>query len=1401
LATTRIYNRLPSDAGVTFEGFEDIKLKSRESVKEKLEDFMDYCKNARKPAIRVILGEWGEGKTDAYKRYIKPKAEAENNYAFFVSASTLSNGYEVPVILKLLKTTSLSAVRFLVVLFSCIREETGETRIPDPQNYQDALSYLSAVLNNLIGEERTRRIFIFIDEFEELLLTPARLRDIISGIKETINGMYTAIDEGGEYEGCVHLIIAATPDAYYRLQADEETSLIFGGLGRRAGVIDLPQIRKEEGIAFLFELLKYAYMNKIPRPFPFSNLGIFNAIFRITRGNPGNIVSLFTRLMNSARINEKFIKVIDSEHFLKFLEKEYIFVYGGSTACLETETFHRFLKIVEDQRIRDIGKKCSLLLKIIVGEFKPFSVEELEERVKYKNIKNLIAIINDNLKRREGIERTILKVSPLRQDKTFRDIEIAFKDFIITTERGDKYIKIDNYSERLDTFEDRISYFTYKDDNIVRKIYLPSERRSIMSFFEGITFDRAVEIERIINKRLCKDEDYYIASDDLLSQIFPTPVPRELDFIRNREKRLKLWRDVTKNLAEEYERCMPDALIYILKKSKIFPITEKVSHTPEISARFAELTVEGMSINAVFFSVNGDVKGTDIEELWRLVRGRKPPVHCALLIFTGELTQEAEEKIENKGMGKEEENLILEVRVHPTLAKRIICIYKAGFMQAEDVDKILLSSVTKKLVIQELDIPGKINSWLKEQEERGIAISELKIEETSNLREFADTLKFFINFIEYEGTAREIFSKNQELLEYTRYAAKKVGLIPDIQLPKFNRIVGDLLNNGFLVRLKDRYRIQRHPVENRILKILEKEIKVSQRELEAFFILKNRRYLRDVFLPLLEYKGLIKKEGNNYLLTDKNELLSDVENYYRRFKKLTEIERYQNYGYIYMVKERGERFISLTKFDSFIDKLYRQIQEMFGLNEEIVLQKLSLMKRLLEHFIEELSPLFEKASEEGEEILTSAHSFQISIKSSIDKVREECNKWLKLKFETENIKEYKEIQKILKEINKCVTLTNEGIREIINKFKEEEKKKFFFRNDEKNAFYFNPKLYIMNTLFQEMKKKEIIKIVERVEEEFRIFNSRQKEIESILKEKEIDKKFKISYSILKILNQLSKSILPQTQPMTLKMIELKDLLKFVQQNRQLIDSNLNYLRSCTTLIDELYDVEEKFVNYLEECRSLSSYAFSVFDIEEYATIAKNFETALKKLTSEYESYLQEIQLENPQLILGKIKDLKTRISKLKKKLSYERSSIDSKWEEYVKTTEDFISNINDILRLLKRLSRNVERIKSQLDKIQKHIAEKGINELDIKLSELEQMKHEVRNALYESLKEVLTENELQLIEFLVVRLKKEKRKWLPVEEIYQFAEVNLQIESSRTTEILRKLVNQGILREGIALAF
>jgi len=211
--------------------------------------------------------------------------------------------------------------------------------------------------------------------------------------------------------------------------------------------------------------------------------------------------------------------------------------------------------------------------------------------------------------------------------------------------------------------------------------------------------------------------------------------------------------------------------------------------------------------------------------------------------------------------------------------------------------------------------------------------------------------------------------------------------------------------------------------------------------------------------------------------------------------------------------------------------------------------------------------------------------------------------------------------------------------------------------------------------------------------------------------------------------------------------------------------------------------------------------FPIFDIERYVTTAKNFDTILKNITSEYEHYSQEISLEDPQSILRKIKDFGSRIDDLKKKLVSEKSSIDSTWEEYVNATKDFISNIKDILKLFQKLSLDVREIMNQLDVIQRFINIKCITELNLELSKLEKIKHEVQDALYESLKKVLTDDELRLIEFLVKKLRREGRKWLLVEEVYQFAKTDLQMDSSKVAELLKKLATQGILKEGITLAF
>ena len=455
--TTRAPQRLPSDTGVTFEGFEDIKIDSREAVRERLEDFIDYSKDARKPSIRLILGEWGEGKTDAYRRYILPRSKKEGNHAFFVSASTISNSFSLANVQRMMDTTPLPSLRFLVALFHSIREERpregaireeGWIHVPEISDYKEAHAYMRAVLKSIIGQDKKKRLFIFIDEFEQLLLYLESLKKIVSGIKETINGQFAELAEGGDYEGCLHFIVSATPDALYQMEISDETSLLFGGFERRTTVIDLPQMRKTEGMKFLFELLRYSYYKKVPDPPPFQTSGILHGLFKIAQGNPGEMVRLFTQLLQGAMLDKNTLKIVDNSSFVGFLGGQQIFVYGGKTPCLEQETFYRFIRTVEDIADKELGKKSTLLLRILIGEYGPFSLQKLQERTKFSEheIKNAVNVINTELKRRETIEGAVVKVSPLAKGKTFDNAKEFFANYIVHDATVEKdCIKIDNY--------------------------------------------------------------------------------------------------------------------------------------------------------------------------------------------------------------------------------------------------------------------------------------------------------------------------------------------------------------------------------------------------------------------------------------------------------------------------------------------------------------------------------------------------------------------------------------------------------------------------------------------------------------------------------------------------------------------------------------------------------------------------------------------------------------------------------------------------------------------------------------------------------------------------------------------------------------------------------------------
>ncbi|MEM3580018.1 MAG: hypothetical protein QXU11_07525 [Thermoproteota archaeon] len=1404
---TRIFNRLPSDAGVTFEGFEEIKVGSRESVRKKLEDFIEYCRIAKKPAIRAILGEWGEGKTDAYRRYIQPKSQAEGNYAFFVSASTLANGYELPSIKRLLDTTPLSAVRFLVVLFSCIKEESKEVKIPEVGKYTNAYSYLNDVLSNLINGKKSQRIFVFIDEFEELLLNPPRLKDIISGIKEVINGRFEAIDEKGEYAGCLHFVIAVTPDAFYRLQIDPEIASIFGGLGRRTGVIELPQIRKQEGMEFLYALLKYSYNNSLPEPLPFSNLGVFCVLFRITQGNPGNLVSLFVRLMSSAKLGDEQIRIIDNEHLLTFLGNEEVFVYGGTTACLDTNALFRILKVVEEQRVKEIGEKCVSLLKIFLGELKPFSIAELETRIGSREIKNIINIINESLKIKEKMERAILKLSPLREGKTFNDIMQAFNEYIIV-EKDKKFLRIDSYHEGLEEFEDRITYFTLEKDKIAPRIYLPSERYSLMSFLEGITLDKAIEIENLIKRKLCKDEDYYLASDELLSQIFPTPVPRELEFIKNRERRMQLWREVTRNLAEQYENYMPAAFMRLLERSGLVKLIEKGR---QLNAGFSELVFDGININCMFYSVNGDVKSTDVENICSLIRDKKPPIHCIILLYTGEITSDAEEKIENKELGRGGENIILEVHLHPVLAKRIISIYKASF-QTEQINESLFTAIIKRIVDQELDFENKLRGWLSSQKEKGVFIPELRVEATSNPRELAGALKFYVNFMGEDYSAREVFDRNRnELLRFVKYEARKISLIPDIEFQEFENLSRDLKNNDFLMQTgTDKYRLKLHPVEKRILSILEKKGKLLEDELKAFFITKNLRYLDDVFLPVLEYKGLVKQERNSYLLNDKLTLFEDVKRDLQNFKDQVRAKRYQDYGYILMAKERGYRFFTLEEFKTLVEKLYQKAQETFEIDEEVTLQRLSLVKKLLQHFREEFIINIDKAAEKGEEIIGTISNSKSTLEEKIEQIIKGCKEWLKLILDVNGIEEYRKILEISNKIDEYLKYSHEQMVNIVNIEFLKNKDilgKFMFRYADEQAFYFNPKLYLLAS-----KKEDFDQFYKRIEVDISDLNSRfqeisrrQRQIESEIMKKDIPDNNKISKLILMILSQLTKDIFPQVEPVSLDIISLAYIKRKVDQSIIPIRTDLDKILGRISDVDVLSSCESSFLSAFKEAEELCQHVLLVFDSKEYEPLAKKFESGIKIIEEEYRRNCESIMSQDTRALLEKltlIPSLITTFNELKEKIKREQQSVNEVWDKYSKEVGDYIDNIKYILNLLaKRYSFNTRELEKSLEELRKIIGARQLRSIKRKFSEIEHMKIQVRQQFYEIIKPALNEKELQLLELVVKKIRSQKKEWLSSQELYQSAKEELDIHQKEIDDLIQKLIERGFFKSGISLSF
>jgi len=1396
---TKIFVKPLSDSGVTFEGYYNLRIESRKIVKDKLNSYLNYAKISRKPTIRVILGEWGEGKTDAYIRYIEPQTKKMNYLSYSIAASSIANAYDLTKVRKLHDSTSFSSIMLLCSIFACIEEKYLETKYIE--QYTNANDYLQKMYELLDDNNNKIKIFVFIDEFEDLLSTQDKLTKILSGIKQTINGQYKFVTDEGKYPGGVHFIVAATPDSYFKIQTFEDFSQWFGGLGRRTGLIPLPEVNKEEGIRFLWDLLVYAYDGKLPDPLPISTIGIFDGIYHITQGNPGNMVSLLTRLLSNSITEDNKFRVIDSDVFLNFMSTETVYVYGGSTPCADSNKIMKYFDVVSEQKNKKLGERCYKILKTLLGQLKPFTISELDISKNQKDAMDAINQINIDLKNSDNISNSIIKLKKFRPEVNWDEFLNQLKDYRIKNELQEDVIIIDRCIKTINELKNDILYYKIHNTELIKEFYIPFEVEDIKNLFEGIDLDRSKELYRIFSRIVDDKNIYYKISNDIIDQIYPTPIPKEFQFIKNRDKRMNLWRNITKNLSDYFDNNILDSILYLLKNTYDITIKDDTPNSFKKDIKILNFEYNNYKFRILFNSKNGDLKTIDVEKISDYYKSINPKIHGMIFIYSGGITDEAFQKIEDKGLGYSGNGKVLTLSFHPTLIKRILGIYRAKLeIKSNELDNNLLNNYMNRIISEEIGFYKLIDNWIELQNENGFIIKNYILNSTSNVRRFSDTMKFYINFIENPSTPDDIWNKNQEIQDFTTYG-RGVGLTPDMDIPELKRISEELAKFNFLTKENNEYSVVETNVKKNIVEILKSNTNLSEEDIAKYFIIENQRNLGDVFLPILEHKGIITKKNNRYSLTIFSEVDRSLKLKLHNFELSTNKIDYLKYGYIYFVKKKGYRLISLESYKNFININKDNIEKYVGLNESIALQKIRLLDLLLDNYSSKLEPLFDDSILLIDKILYDIKEKWAEIQSMFEKLQKNSNKWIKVLFKIENIKEYTQLKNIYEYINNVPEFNYEKMQEIIKQYNDDKETKniFWYDNDPKNAFYFNPKykeIHDYNNKLLNL-KNEIENTCLKINERFSLLDNKNRNI--IEENKKYDKKeYILTFKFHEIISKFIKDLTPNVDPMELEITDLKEIQNLINENLTFVMSQLTNLQNGQQRIINTFEYEKELKNILHNNKKLKEQLKWVFDLEDNKTSINIYNKNLELIQEEHMGLLKKINIEETSEITQTVREINSFLDKIEEKYNKNNDFIEKYWEFQLEIQLNRLENIKIIRNKIieENANKKIDQKISDYETLLKN--NKILKDSKYKLSEFKSLYEEIQTDLYDELKTTISINTIKILE-LIINETKDKAKWMRSKELTDKIINNLSFSQEDIEISLNELKNIDLLEEGLEI--
>lgn len=342
-------------------------------------------------------------------------------------------------------------------------------------------------------------------------------------------------------------------------------------------------------------------------------------------------------------------------------------------------------------------------------------------------------------------------------------------------------------------------------------------------------------------------------------------------------------------------------------------------------------------VKAIIEVKRGEVKLEDVHRISNFIH--QEGAHLALILTDHTPSFEVMEELESIPQ------IVLRVVEHRDLVK--LFVISLAKQRGIDIDKNLLSRAYASM-FEKIGLREGIMRWFEQMTKKGYLLNfEAFVDET------VKACRFFINCSgEKYVSLEECFQQSWDIRNLLPYGIVS-EIIPDMSLGALKNHVKVLKDCGFLEEEQGKYRIKRHPSEERVIEILERYGgSTSKSTLMRHFIF--REAMERIFDSLLEHmerKMLIAYEHNTIRLIKLHDVRRRREEFINKFqqcKREIHVSSALPFAIILTWKENKWNLIPLESMEEVIEKLLEEVS--LATSEEEIRSRTFLIEELVKWY-------------------------------------------------------------------------------------------------------------------------------------------------------------------------------------------------------------------------------------------------------------------------------------------------------------------------------------------------------------------------------------------------------------------------------------------------------------------